>query len=253
MAASPAEHDPKRSSASQAAGESVPGHVYRHSNRDSLAQSLAQSLAEDLRSAIEARGRASLVLSGGSTPVPLLRCLRGVPLRWAAVDILLVDERWVDADDPRSNESMIRRELINGEAAEASFPGLPHRHLRPDAAAAACTEALSEIPRPFDAVISGMGDDGHFASLFPESPDLAEGLSLRTAARYMAMAAPSEPRERISMNLPSMLETRRLILHITGAAKWELFAQARSGAKEGLPITALLRQSERAVEVHWAP
>ena len=112
---------------------------------------------------------------------------------------------------------------------------------------------LSAMPQPFDAVVLGMGEDGHFASLFPGSPGLADALDVAAPPACVPMQAPSAPVQRLSLNLAALRATRRLMLFVTGTAKRELLQAAAAGADPlRLPVAALLQQWPE-VEVFWAP
>jgi 6-phosphogluconolactonase len=113
---------------------------------------------------------------------------------------------------------------------------------------------LSKLPRPFDVVLLGMGDDGHTASLFPGNPGLRPALTLAEPAGCVAMHAPVEPHDRISLNLSAILDARRVIVLIQGEAKWAVYQRARTaGAITDLPIRAVFQQQLVAVDVFWAP
>ena len=99
-----------------------------------------------------------------------------------------------------------------------------------------------------------MGEDGHFASLFPGNEALEAALDVDTPPGCVAMRAPTEPRERISLNLAALLQTRRVFLFVTGAAKLRLLTDAaQPDARDRYPVGALLAQSAPAVEIFWAP
>jgi 6-phosphogluconolactonase len=149
----------------------------RYADMATLSADLANEIAASLTAAIAARGTASLVVSGGRSPVKLFECLRVQPLDWRQVCIALADERWVDADDPASNERLVRENLLKENAAAARFLGLKNGAPTPDIGAVSAWETFARVPRPFDAVVLGMGDDGHTASLFPGSPNLASALN----------------------------------------------------------------------------
>jgi 6-phosphogluconolactonase len=223
----------------------------RYANPLELAAALAQQLGATLLAACRERGAASLAVSGGKTPLPLFEALHEQGLDWPRIWLTLVDERWVSPDDPDSNERLLRDSLLQGNAANTRF--IPLKNSAPTAAAGASLawSALRELPRPFDVVILGMGDDGHTASLFPQSPGLGAALDAASAPACIAMTAPTAPTERISLNLAALLQARRLILHITGAAKWELYQRALRDA--AYPVNAVLTQTGVPVEVHWSP
>ena len=219
-----------------------------------LAQALAADVAQTLARAIDARGGASLIVSGGKTPVKFFEQLRARPIEWRRVCIALADERWVDPSDPGSNEKMVREVLLKERAAEARFAGLKNAAPSPDLGAVSAWETFARIPRPFDVTLLGMGDDGHTASLFPGSPNLSIALAASAAAGCVGMWSPSAPQPRLSLNLSALLDSRRILILIEGAGKLSAYeAAAGAGPVEAMPVRAVLRQSRVPVEVIWAP
>jgi 6-phosphogluconolactonase len=232
----------------------TPPREYRYADREALASDLADAIAADLRVAVAARGAASLVVSGGSTPRPLFAALARIALPWEDVWVTLADERWVDADDEASNERLVRRHLRVGEAAGARLVGLRNAAPTPEAGREACEKSLAAVPRPFDVVVLGMGDDGHTASLFPGAPELAAGLDRGTDRLCLAVRPPAAPHPRMSLTLAAILGSRRLVVHISGEAKWEVYRQVKEpGPVEEAPIRAVLASGHEALAVYWAP
>lgn len=228
--------------------------VQRFADADMLVRELAHQVADTLQTAIDVRGLASLVISGGKSPVKLFEILRTQLIDWSRVCIALVDERWVAGDDPSSNEKLAKDFLLRDKAAAARFYGLKNAAATPAAGAQAAWEAYGPIPKPFDTVILGMGDDGHTASLFPGSPNLAEGLDTSRKPGCIGMTAPTAPQQRMSLNLSALLESRRLVLFISGEAKWRTYVQAtESGPVNAMPIRAVLRQQRTPTDVFWSP
>ena len=86
--------------------------THRFPDVATLVEELASQIAVALKSAIDARGAASLVVSGGKSPVTLFEALRLEPIDWSRVSVALVDERWVGGDDPDSNEKLVRDNLL---------------------------------------------------------------------------------------------------------------------------------------------
>jgi 6-phosphogluconolactonase len=215
---------------------------------------LGAAIAADLQAAIATRGLASLVVSGGRSPIKLFESLRGHPIDWSRVCVALVDERWVEASDPASNERLVREELLKGPAAAARFTGLKNASPTPEEGAAAAWRTFDGIPHPFDVVVLGMGDDGHTASLFPHSPNLAGALDPAASPACVGMRAPSAPEQRISLNLAALLDSRRIVILITGESKWHTYiAASQTGPTELMPVRAILRQQRTPAEVIWSP
>jgi len=218
-----------------------------------LQTALCGLIGGDLAKAVERDGRASLVVSGGSTPIPLFRNLSALDLPWEKVAIVPADERWVPADHEDSNENMIRRVLLRGNAARAAFVALKTAHESPEAAAADRSAAVAKLPRPFSVVILGMGNDGHTASLFPDTEALQAALA-DDAPLCAAVRPKHAPHPRISLTLPALLDSRRIILHLKGEDKHRTYRKAlEPGAVEAMPVRAILRQRKVPVEVFWSP
>ncbi len=226
----------------------------RYADMDALSREFACEIAAQLARAIAARGLASLVVSGGRTPVKLFELLRAQELDWSRVCVALADERWVDPADEASNERLVRDVLLKDRAAAARFLGLKNAAPSPDLGAVSAWETFARVPRPFDMTLLGMGDDGHTASLFPGSPNLRSALNPAAAAGCVGMWAPSPPQARLSLNLSALLDSRRIAILIGGEAKWRAYAAAsEAGAVEDMPVRAILRQQRSPVEVIWAP
>jgi 6-phosphogluconolactonase len=229
-----------------------------HERRFPSAAVLFDQLGLDIAGALQAglaAGRgASLVVPGGHTPTPLFERLANAELDWDDVWVTTGDERWVAASDESSNERLVRRHLLQGAAAAAQFVGLRNGAASAKAGAHASWSAVAELPRPFDFMLLGMGEDGHVASLFPGSPGLEQALDLSQPPGCIAMAAPAPPTERLSLNLRALLDSRRIAILITGSAKWATYERARApGAVAEMPVRALLRQQNVPLTVYWAP
>jgi 6-phosphogluconolactonase len=226
----------------------------RHPDLDTLSRELATQIAAILNAGIAARGLASLVVSGGQSPVKFFEHLRAQAVEWNRVCVALADERWVEPSDANSNERLVRDALLKDRAAAARFLGLKNAAPTPDLGAVSAWETFARVPRPFDAVMLGMGDDGHTASLFPGSPNLLKALNPEASAGCIGMWAPTPPQPRLSLNLTALLDARRIVVLIAGDSKWQTLLAARgSGAVQEMPVRAVLRQERTPVEVHWAP
>jgi 6-phosphogluconolactonase len=213
-------------------------------NLAAAADAAAFDIGRRLAAALKTHGRASLVATGGRSPGPVfdrLREAKGVD--WSRVVVTLSDERCVEAADPASNARGVRERLLVGAAAKAHLlPLWPE----PDPAA---LRALA----PFDAVMLGMGEDGHVASLIPGDPGLPAAMNL--ASERLTVSVPAglgkPPVARISLTLSALLQARAIFLLIAGDAKREVILDARAGAD--LPVKALVSQSRVPVRVLWSP
>ena len=218
-----------------------------------LAQALASSVADDLRTALQERQVASLALSGGNTPKAFMRALSAQSLDWSRVTVTLVDERWVPEDNARSNAALLRENLLQGPAAAARFLPLHRDTATPEEALDALERDLAALPSPFDAVVLGMGNDGHTASFFPGGDRLADALDPDSTLRVLPMRAPGAGEPRITLTLPTLLAARHLYLHIEGEEKRAVLAQAlgETDAGAGYPIRAVLRHARSPLATYW--
>jgi 6-phosphogluconolactonase len=218
---------------------------------DALARNLANDVAAALERRLAATGAAGLVVSGGRTPAVFLRELASRELDWSKVFVTLADERCVPADDPASNLRLVRAAFADTPGSRATLVDI---EATATDAAARWSKALARIPRPFAAVVLGMGDDGHFASLFPGMPGLAAALNLSQAANVVEGVAPVEPRARLSLTLPALLDTDLLVLHVTGDSKLATLRRASCpGSAIEMPVRALLEQRRVPLEIYHAP
>lgn len=222
--------------------------------RDACAEAAANALAEALADALAAGGRALFAGSGGSTPSPIYARLSEADLDWARVTATLVDERYVPETSPDSNAALLKRTLLTGRAAAARFTPLYSPAVTVDRAAAIASQALAAEGRPLDAVLLGMGEDGHICSMFPGSPTLTTLLTpgLKPAVYGVPAgrdgAAP--PQERLTLNLPWLVSARRLVLALTGAGKRAVFEREAAGDPAVNPIAALIA-ANAPLEVFW--
>lgn len=226
----------------------------RYPDRDAQGATLADDIARHLRHALQARGNASLLVPGGRTPVAFFTHLAQQDLDWSRITVGLTDERWVPPTDEASNLHLVRTHLLREKAATARLIGLWNE--APDAAtsAARAWQQLGAVARPFDAVVLGMGEDGHFASLFPDDPASSQALDPDAEPACVATNAPTAPTQRLSLNLAALLQTRALYLLIAGGQKWDLLLAALQPAPaQPLPAHALVNQGRTALTVLWSP
>ena len=219
-------------------------------NADQLAGELALTVSNALRSAIAERGAATLVVSGGRSPIAFFERLAQQELDWTKVTISLADERWVPVGHADSNERLVRDHLLQGRAAKARFVGLYQAHASLEGAAQKAEAALAALP-PIDVLVLGMGDDGHTASLFPNSPNLAEALQADGTRRCWPMLAPTVPHQRLTMSRALLATANYTVLSISGSAKLTtLSAALASDDVAAMPIRAFLQPT---LEIYWCP
>lgn len=224
------------------------------SSRDAMAARVADLVEASLLSTPSNEGRGELAVSGGSTPKAMYENLATRPLPWSKLRVTLVDERWVSIEHPRSNEAFVREAF--GKADGAQILGLYTGASSPARGVEQSAQTLNARRRPFDAVILGMGDDGHTASWFPKAEGLDAALS--GEKRVCAVTArksdvTGEEVERMTLTLSAIKDARVIILMIAGASKRLAFEQAlEDGPVEEMPVRAILR-ARPDLWVCWAP
>jgi 6-phosphogluconolactonase len=216
-----------------------------------LAGALAATVAAALTNRIASHGAATLAVSGGTTPVKFFEALSGVALDWGSVTVTLVDDRWVPESSSRSNAGLVKRHLLQGQAAAARFVPLVNGTETPEAGLEAANEAIGAL-RPLTAVILGMGTDGHTASFFPGGDRLAEALA--PEGQFVeTMRAENAGEPRITLTLPVVLEAGYLALHIEGVPKRLALEKALlPGLFEDMPVRAVLAR-QPGPEIFWSP
>jgi 6-phosphogluconolactonase len=181
-------------------------------------QDLAQRVAArfvELAAAGPDGGRRRLVLTGGRTPKQLYEILGSPPWRamvpWQRVDVYWSDERHLPPDHPESNFGMARETLLR----HLPIPdGQVHRIRAELPAEEAARVYEEELPAAFDVMLLGMGDDGHIASIFPDSPLLPE-----RRRRAAAVWAPHLHAHRITLTPPALLSAERILMMVAGPSK----------------------------------
>jgi len=218
--------------------------------RQEASDAAAERIAELLSVRLDQQADASLVVSGGSTPLACFEALAGKPLDWQRVEVLLSDERWVAADHEDSNEQLARQRLLVGAAAAATLQPVFRSGATPEER---CDELQEPLPSlPFAAALIGMGSDGHFASLFPDAANLDEGLDVESGRLYVPVTTSASPHPRVSMTLAGISRSDEILLLIFGEEKLEVYNSAKQQSN-GYPVSRLLRQKRAPVSVYWAP
>ena len=222
-------------------------------DRRRLFAGLCHDFTDRLSETIRKRRKASVALAGGTTPGPLYETLSNVPIAWEKVSVTVTDERWVSPEDPASNEYLIRDLLLKRRAAAATFVPFKTNHAKASGGAATAEKRIVPI-MPFDICLLGMGPDGHIASLIPGAEGYAaaaDPAGTKKIAGIHAVGAAGSP-ERMTLTLPGILSSRRIVLLFMGQDKLAVYNEAKAG--EGTsPIRDLLMQRKVPVHAFWAP
>jgi len=231
----------------------LPEHVgfYSTNSSESLAVDLSQNINEILVETIKKRGRVSMAVSGGSTPIPLFKVLSHLGLDWSKVDLTLVDDRWVSSDHKDSNELLVRSNLIRNKAVNVNFIPLKNDASTAKEGRASSEEALQSFSLPFDIVILGMGTDGHTASLFPCSEEINSAMDLNNNDFLVATTPTSAPYQRLGMTAKAIMDAKSVFLHLNGSSKLHTLEKAMD-LKDAykMPIYGFL---ENGLDIYWSP
>ncbi len=224
--------------------------IVQMDSAEDLAQRLADAIVEKLQSAIDADGKASLVVSGGSTPKPLFEALSQRALPWSAVTVTLADERWVPESDSDSNATFVKTHLLKDEAAGATFVSLYEDQKTPHDGVSLVNERLKGVPQPFTVVILGMGGDGHTASLFPDAPG-TEAAMTETQSLVSIVEPSTVPQARITLTLSALMNTDCQFLHISGQEKRALVDEVLGDpAQSTYPIAQFLQATNQRITIY---
>lgn len=236
----------------------MPAVMETFADLDAVCQSAAALLAQQAAQTIEAWGRFSVVLSGGSTPRRLYQILVQEPYRsaieWDKMRFYFGDERCVPKDHPDSNYGLAQRELFEPLK-------IPAEHVfrmeadRDDLDVAACDYQKDigvgmevwpfEPPPAFDLVLLGMGPDGHTASLFPHTPALAP-----TVHWVLANHVPKLNANRMTMTPTLLNRAKTVCFLVAGADKAEALYEVLEGPRDPERLPAQLIQPESG-NLYW--
>lgn len=190
---------------------------------------IARWIADALSGALAAtEGPVAISVPGGTSPFPIMERLAAMPLEWRRVNVWPGDDRVVPEDHPASNTGRVRALL------------------EPAGARVVPLTLQGQVPR-FALAWLGMGEDGHIASLFPSSDPRSDDCA---PVRVLAPdpLPPEAPFDRITLTLPALLASDRLLLVIRGAAKRPVLEDAIAGRSDA-PVARLLAAARQPVMV----
>jgi 6-phosphogluconolactonase len=218
---------------------------FRFEHLAEASEALAEAVALRLRALLAERGGAVLAVPGGTTPAHFLRSLGGHDLDWARITLMPTDERFVSADDDASNEAMIRKNFAPLAAEQAAFLSFHGHGSDIEAAAAVLCARLNELPR-LDLLVSGMGTDGHIASLFPG----AQSSFGAAPDSGIVVARPPGLPPRLSLSPARLASAAWVGLLIAGPVKEAVLTTAQE-RRAPLPVDLLLARPQ-GLDVYWA-
>ena len=186
-------------------------------------------IKKNLSSSISKHQNASIAVPGGTSPIKIFNELSKQKLDWSKVQITLVDDRLVDPDNDHSNQKLINDYLLKKEAKKSKFIPL-NKNLNKG----------ENFKFPLDVCLLGIGNDGHFASLFPNMINNTNMLDPKSKSSINEVKANGNPFvPRISMNLPLILSSNLIILLIKGKLKQEVLREAYNN--KNIPLYYLLK------------
>tara|TARA_B100002019_G_C21188863_1_gene557700 strand:+ start:527 stop:1144 length:618 start_codon:yes stop_codon:yes gene_type:complete len=191
-----------------------------------------------LDQSVKSKGFASFIVSGGSSPVAIFQEMSQMNADWSNIDVSLVDDRVVDPTHTDSNEKLVNDLLITNNASNANFISICND-----------TVSLKGLNRPYTVMLLGMGEDGHFASLFPSL--------IKSNKEYFNLFAEpdiffTEPmgspcHSRVSMNLNMILQSENIFLLVSSKKKYDILKQAEFD--KSLPLYYLLNQNKKKINI----
>jgi len=201
-------------------------------------ENISRTIFDKLEKDLCENGQSTFIVSGGSSPVQIFKDLSAMQAKWSDINISLVDDRVVDINHDDSNEKLVNNVLIKDEAKDANFISLCNQ-----------SKDLLNLKRPFGIMLLGMGEDGHFASLFPKLIETnPEYFDLESDPEIFFTEPMGNPcHRRVSMNLSMILESKDIFLLVSSEKKLEVLNQAKSD--KSLPLYYLLNQSKVDIKI----
>jgi 6-phosphogluconolactonase len=219
-------------------------------NRENLERQLCDAIVSELTLELRKKGKASLLVSGGSTPAKLFGLLSKVDIDWKNITISLVDERFLSDNHKDQNGKMVKEILLRNKATNAKFIPFIIDLSDINNNIKALESEFNSISKPFSVVLLGMGGDGHTASLFPDCSELDEGMDINNPSTFIQTNPKAAPYKRISLTRSTILNTKNLYLHFYGEEKLKVYEKARlNNDYLPYPIQGFIKQSQIELKV----
>jgi len=220
-------------------------------SREAASLAAAEYIGTALATQLEAQSSAALIVGGGTSPVQCFKALANTDIGWPRVQVLLSDERWVSPQDDDSNEKLIRQNLLQESAKDAQLLAMFDASASIEQQCETVQKAIVSQSTKFSCAFLGMGEDGHFASLFPDAENLDEGLDYDGASYCIPVKTAASPHMRMSLTMAALLQSESILLLIFGEKKREVYEQAKRDP-DAYPVSRLMAQTRVPVHVFWA-
>jgi 6-phosphogluconolactonase len=224
----------------------IPSNLHVFETPEQLAVAAAERFVEYARDVHHELDGFSVALSGGRTPKRVYELLATEQFKhrveWSRVHLFFGDERCVPQDHPDSNFAMVYKTLISRVAIPAKNVGriIGEGDARENAGGYESQLRTFFASRPwprFDLVLLGMGEDGHTASLFPQSAAVQE-----TSRWVVATEHAHSGQRRITLTVPALNHAAHIIFLVTGHEKAAALSQVLRGQSEPVRLPASLIQ-----------
>ncbi len=220
--------------------------------RAGAAVAAARRIENALHRKLKAQQNAAIVLTGGTTPAPVYAHMAHSTIDWHRVKVWLSDERWVSVEHDDSNEKMLRETLSTSRASDADIMPYYDSKTSLEDRCHVVADTLRRSRQPFTSTLLGMGEDGHFASLFPDAKNLSDGLDMEDEELCIPVRTGASPHERLSLTLSALTMSDEILLLISGETKRSIVEQA-SQKRDDIPISHLFEQTRAPLQVIWSP
>ncbi|MCX8514910.1 MAG: 6-phosphogluconolactonase [Burkholderiales bacterium] len=214
--------------------------LHTYLSQQQQVNSLIDYIALKVNTLLATQDHVTIALSGGKSPIKFLNQLSHAKLNFSKIIFTLVDERVVDTNSQDSNQKLIQDNLLINNAAQATFIGL---YDNTDSTAQLIIKRNQQQLK-IDIAIIGMGEDGHFASIFPCCKELSTALDLQNKNQFVLTSPNTAKYDRISLSLAAIKKIPNLILSIQGQVKLDILIKAAQEKNNLYPISHLLQVRE---------
>lgn len=203
----------------------------------------AEFLYKTLKTLSENKKDISIALSGGSTPIPILSILKEYELNWEYFNFFMVDERDVSISSSSSNYGNIEKVFFR-DVNSSNYSMINDKYSIEECAINYEKLLFSKIPLGenslpiFDLILLGIGDDGHTASLFPETRGLNENKKA-----VIKNSVPQLKTERITLTYPVILNTSKIVILAKGESKEKILKEIKMGKGNHYPVARIINSN----------